>query len=159
MSETRMLDPNYSDLLSSFLANEVKFLVVGAYALGVHGRSRATMDLDVWVEATPENAVRVINALREFGSPLQGVTEQDLATPGVGLHIGVPPIRVDVLTQISGVSFDEAWERRVGAQFGDHRCFVIGAQDMLRNTRAAGRPKDLADASALEQMVDQKRPR
>lgn len=103
-----MLDPNYSDLLSAFLAHDVRFLVVGAYALGVHGRPRATMDFDVWVEATPQNATRVVAALRGFGAPLHGVTEQDFSVPGVGLHIGVPPIRIDVLTEISGVDFDQA---------------------------------------------------
>ena len=148
-----MLDPNYSDLLSAFRAHEVKFLVVGAYALGVHGRSRATMDFDVWVEASAMNAARVIAALREFGAPLHGVTEADLSKPGVGLHIGVAPVRVDILTEISGVGFAEAWTRRVAAPFGGQDCFVIGPEDLLANKRAAGRAKDLADVEALEQIL------
>ena len=148
-----MLDPNYTDLLCAFRAHEVRFLVVGAYALGVHGRSRATMDFDVWVEATPVNAARVVAALREFGAPLHGVTEQDLSVPGVGLHIGVAPIRVDVLTEISGVRFAEAWAGRVAARFGDLDCFVIGPHELLANKRAAGRAKDLADVEALEQIL------
>ena len=149
-----MLDPNYSDLLSAFRAHEVKFLVVGAYALGVHGRSRATMDFDVWVEASQENAARVIAALRDFGAPLHGVTEEDLSAPGVGLHIGVAPIRVDILTEISGVQFAEAWSRRVAARFGNLDCFVIGPLDMITNKRAAGRAKDMADVEELERIVE-----
>lgn len=148
-----MLDPNYSDLLSEFLAHDVRFLVVGAYALGVHGSSRATMDFDVWVEPSPRNASRVVAALRKFGAPLHGVTERDLSVPGVGLHIGVPPIRIDVLTQIAGVGFDEAWSRRSRARFGSLECSVIGPEDMLINKRAAGRAKDLADAEALEKIL------
>ena len=152
-----MLDPNYSDLLSAFLAHDVRFLVVGAYALGVHGRARATMDFDVWVEADSGNATRVIAALRSFGAPLHGVTEQDLSVPGIGLHIGVPPIRIDILTQISGVQFQQAWERRSSALFGGHDCPVIGPEDMLVNKRAAGRAKDLADAEELERILAARR--
>ncbi len=111
------------------------------------------MDFDVWVEANPQNAARVVAALHDFGAPLHGVTEQDLSVPGVGLHIGVPPIRIDVLTQISGVQFQQAWARRARALFGAHDCPVIGAEDMLINKRAAGRAKDLADAAELERII------
>jgi uncharacterized nucleotidyltransferase DUF6036 len=148
-----MLDPNYSDLLSAFHAHEVRFLVVGAYALGVHGRPRATMDFDVWVDASGENAPRVLAALRDFGAPLHGISEQDLASPGIGLQIGVAPVRVDILTQISGITFAEAWDRRVPVRLGPVDCFVISAADMITNKRAAGRPKDLADAEALQQIL------
>jgi hypothetical protein len=151
-----MLDPNYSDLLSAFRGREVRFLVVGAYALGVHGWSRATMDFDVWVEASAENASRVVAALADFGAPLHGVTVEELSKPGVGLHIGVPPIRIDVLTEISGVAFADAWARRVTVQFGEESCAVIGPEELLVNKRAAGRPKDLADAAALERILKKK---
>jgi hypothetical protein len=144
-----MLDPNYSDLLSEFLAHDVRFLIVGAYALGAHGRSRATNDFGVWVDASADNAVRVVAALQSFGAPLHGVTRDDLSKPGIGLHIGVPPIRIDVLTQISGDDFSIAWPNRVHAQFGSHRCPVISAEDQLANKLSAGRPKDLADAAEL----------
>ena len=115
------------------------------------------MDFDVWVEPSPENAARVVAALRAFGAPLHGVAEQDLSTPGVGLHIGVEPIRIDILTKLSGVEFAEAWSRRVTARFGDLDCFVIGPIDQLANKRAAGRPKDLADVDALEQILARRR--
>jgi hypothetical protein len=152
-----MLDPNYSDLLSEFLAHEVRFLVIGAYALGAHGHPRATMDFDVWVAPSPDNAVRVVRALRSFGAPLHGVTEDDLSRPGVGLHIGVPPVRIDILTEISGIAFEAAWPGRLPARFGTHDCFVIGPQDMLINKRAAGRAKDLADAAELEAILSREK--
>src|SRR5690606_19854940 len=107
------MNDDFLDLLSALSAANARFLIVGAYAVGVHGRPRATKDLDVWVEASPENAARVMDALRRFGAPLSELSEQDLATPGTGFMMGVPPRRIDVLTQISGVEFSEAWPRRV----------------------------------------------
>ena len=148
-----MLSPDYSDLLSAFRAHEVRFLVVGAHALGFHGRPRATMDFDVWVEPSAENAPRVIAALRAFGAPVHGMSEQDFSRPGVGLQIGVAPFRVDILTLLSGIEFEQAWPRRVAATLGDQDCFVISPRDMLTNKLAAGRPKDLADASALQELL------
>jgi hypothetical protein len=126
--------------------------------VGVHGHPRATKDLDVWVEASAENAPRVMRGLLAFGAPLMGLTESELTEPGVGLQIGVPPGRIDVLTKISGVSFLEAWTRRIVANFGDDvRCDVIGLKDLLRNKRASGRLQDLADVDALERLMRAKK--
>ena len=147
------MNPDFLDLLCALSDAEARFLVVGGYAVGVHGRPRATMDLDVWVEASDDNAPRVIRALRAFGTPLMGLAEDDLRRPGVGLQIGVEPCRIDVLTAISGVSFEEAWPERVQAAFGSVRCGVIGLQHLIRNKRAAGRPQDLADVAALERLA------
>jgi hypothetical protein len=145
------LTPDFLDLLSALSAAEARFLIVGGYAVALHGRPRATKDLDVWVEASPENAPRVMNALRSFGAPLYGLTEQDLETPEVGLQIGVPPQRIDVLTRVSGLVFEEAWPNRVDVSVApDVRCPFVGLADLLRNKRAAGRPQDLADVAALE---------
>ena len=147
------MSPDFLDLLRALLGADVRFLVVGAYAVGVHGRPRATKDLDVWVEASAENAPKVINGLIEFGAPLMGLTESDLQTPGVGLQIGVEPGRIDVLTSVSGVRFEDAWPRKVQANFAEGlRCDVIGLDDLLQNKRAAGRPQDLADVAALERL-------
>jgi hypothetical protein len=148
------MSPDFLDLLRAFSDAEARFLVVGAYAVGVHGRPRATKDLDVWVEASIENAPRVMRGLRAFGAPLMGLTESDLSKPGLGLQIGVAPGRIDILTKISGVAFDDAWRGRVQANFGEGvGCSVIGLTDLLRNKRAAGRPQDLADVDALERLV------
>jgi hypothetical protein len=147
------MNPDFLDLLRSLLDAEARFLVVGAYAVGVHGRPRATKDLDVWVDASDDNAPRVMKALSAFGAPLMGLTEEDLRRPGVGLQIGVEPGRIDVLTTISGLTFGEAWPGRKDASFGEGvRCSVIGLDDLLRNKRAAGRPQDLADVAALERL-------
>ena len=147
------MNPDYLDLLRSLLAADVRFMVVGAYAVGVHGRPRATKDLDVWVEPSVENAPKVIRALRDFGAPLMGLTEKDLATPEAGLQIGSEPLRIDVLTKISGISFEEAWPTRTHADFaGDVRCPVIGIEALITNKRAAARPQDLADVAALEKI-------
>jgi hypothetical protein len=147
------MTPDFLDLLRALADAEARFLIVGAYAVGVHGRPRATKDLDVWVEASRENAHRVMRGLVTFGAPLMGLTEEDLRTPGTGLQIGVEPGRIDVLTQISGIAFEEAWPGRVEADFGDGvRCNVIGLPDLLRNKRAAARPQDLADVDALERL-------
>jgi hypothetical protein len=154
------MNPDFLDLLRALQAADARFMVVGAYALGVHGRPRATKDFDVWVEASADNAPRVIQALRAFGAPLMGLTEEDIRAPGVGLQIGVEPGRIDLLTAISGVVFDEAWPERVDAKFGDEvRCGVIGMDHLLKNKRAAARPQDLADVAALERLRKLRQPR
>jgi hypothetical protein len=148
---SRRMSPDFLDLLRSLLAADVRFMVVGAYAVGVHGRPRATKDLDVWVEPSVENAPRVIRALVHFGAPLMGLTKADLESPGAGLQIGFEPQRIDLLTKVSGPSFAEAWPSHVEAAFADDvRCPVIGLEALLANKRAAGRPQDLADVAGLE---------
>jgi hypothetical protein len=153
------MNPDFLDLLRSLLAADVRFMVVGAYAVGVHGRPRATKDLDVWVEPSVENAPKVIKALLDFGAPLMGLTARDLETPGVGLQVGMEPLRIDLLTKISGPQFSEAWPAHIEAQFApDVRCPVIGLDSLLANKRAAGRPQDLADVAALEKLAKLPKP-
>ncbi|HXN31958.1 MAG TPA: DUF6036 family nucleotidyltransferase [Polyangiaceae bacterium] len=131
---------------------DARFLVVGGYAVGVHGYPRATKDLDVWVEASEQNASKVIAALRAFGAPLMGISETDLLTPRTGLRIGVEPGRVDVRTKVAGVEFATAWTNKIEALFGDVRAHVIGLADLMTNKRAAARPQDLADVAALDRL-------
>jgi hypothetical protein len=144
------LAEDFRDLLRAFGDHGVRFLVVGAYALAVHGRPRATGDLDVWIEPAQDNAERAYAALRFFGAPLHDLTVGDLATPGVVFQIGLPPLRIDVLTKISGVDFAVAWPRRRRAVFGGVAVDVIGRQDFITNKRATGRLKDRADAERLD---------
>jgi hypothetical protein len=143
------MNPDFVDLLRAFTAADVRFLVVGAYALAVHGRPRATGDLDVWIDATPGNAARVMGALREFGAPLQEISETDLASPGVVYQIGVPPGRVDILTTLTGLTFVDAWNSRIRRPFGDIDVDFIGREAFIANKRATGRPKDLGDIEGL----------
>jgi len=144
------MNPDFLDLLRAFAAADVRFLIVGAYALALHGRPRATGDLDVWIEATPQNARRVLNALSEFGAPLADISEADLATPGVVYQIGIPPGRIDILTDLTGITFAEAWLDRLRRPFGDVEVDFIGRVSFLRNKRATGRAKDLGDIEGME---------
>ena len=144
------MNPDFVDLLRAFVASDVRFMIVGAYALALHGRPRATGDLDVWVEATPENAARVMEALASFGAPLAGISASDLASPGTTLQLGVPPRRIDILTALTGIEFDDAWAHRRVGDFGGVDVPFIGREAFIRNKRAIGRPKDLADLEAIE---------
>jgi hypothetical protein len=144
------MNPDFVDLLRAFIAADVRFLVVGAYALALHGRPRATGDLDIWVDATSDNAARVMRALAVFGAPLQDVTEADFAAPGVTYQIGVAPGRIDILTELTGLSFVDAWPGRIRGPFGDIEVDFIGLEAFVRNKRATGRTKDLADIEGLE---------
>jgi hypothetical protein len=140
---------DFVDLLRAFVDHDVRFLIVGAYALGVHGRPRATGDLDVWVEPAPDNAARVLQALQQFGAPLEQVTADDFSRPGIVFQMGLPPLRIDVLTELSGLTFDEAWPGRTPANFGPVAVNVIGREAFIKNKRATGRPRDLGDIAAL----------
>ena len=102
------MNQDFVDLLRAFIAADVSFLIVGAYALALHGRPRATGDLDVWIDPTPANATRVIQALTAFGAPLANVSEADFSRPGVTYQIGVVPGRIDLLTELTGLTFAEA---------------------------------------------------
>ena len=146
------LNPDFRDLLVALLDEDAEFLIVGAFAVAFHGAPRATGDLDVVVRPSPENARRVWRALVRFGAPIQsvGLTEQDLARAGTVYQIGLPPRRIDVLTELSGLSFDEAWESREAAQLGGRRLYFLGRAALIRNKLATGRPKDVADVASLK---------
>lgn len=143
------MNPDFVDLLRAFAAAEVRFLIVGAYALAHHGRPRATGDLDVWVDPTPTNARCVMQGLADFGAPLAGVVEDDFARPGVVFQIGVPPGRIDVLTDLTGLTFADAWGGRERGHFGEVMVDYIGRDAFIRNKRATGRAKDLGDIEGL----------
>lgn len=143
------MNPDFLDLLRAFAVHDVRFLIVGAYALAIHGRPRATGDLDLWVDATDENAARVYGALRSFGAPLGDVSERDFARPGIVYQIGVVPGRIDVLTQLSGLLFDEAWPTRLRGVFGPVEVDFIGRDAFIRNKLATGRDKDRVDVQSL----------
>lgn len=144
------VSPDFKDLLSTFNAHGVEYLVVGAHALAAHGLVRATGDLDVWIRPESANAQRVMVALQAFGAPLQDITAADLAQAGTVFQIGVAPIRIDVLTAIDGVTFDEAWPQRLEAKFVDLAVPVLSAAHLVTNKRTVGRMQDLADVEWLE---------
>lgn len=152
MTDAPESNPDFEDLIAALDAERCDFLIVGGHALAAHGAPRATGDLDVLVRATRENAERVVRALVAFGAPLSahGVGVEDFAEPGAVYQMGLPPRRIDVLTEISGVTFDEATRDHVTGHLGPHRVRCIGLDAMIRNKRASGRTKDLADAEMLE---------
>lgn len=144
------MNPDFLDLLRSLCDAEARFLVVGAYAVSFHAEPRATGDLDIWVEPTPENARRVYAALAAFGAPLDDLGVDDLADPRIVFQMGVAPRRIDILTAITGVGFAEAWPDRAEASYGGVRFPILGRDALIKNKRALGRPKDLLDVELLE---------
>ena len=144
------MNRDFAEMLSALSEAGAEFLIVGAHALAAHGAPRATGDLDIWVSPTPANARRVMQALTAFGAPLHDLTLDDLTRSDTVFQIGVPPSRVDILTGVSGVQFDDAWLRRVPLDVEGAAVSVISREDFIRNKRATGRPKDLADIEALE---------
>jgi hypothetical protein len=140
------MNQDFLDLLRAFTDHNVRFLIVGAYALGVHGRPRATGDLDVWVDPTPANAANIIRALDRFGAPTGQVTVDDFSRPGIVFQMGLPPVRIDVLTELTGLAFADAWTTRLAASFGPITVDVLGRDAFIKNKRATG---DLGDIEAL----------
>ena len=145
-----MINRDFRELFAAFVAHDVRFLIVGGYAVAFHGHPRFTKDVDVLVARDPENARRVFAALADFGAPLAGFDVEDLLDPENVFQIGVPPNRIDVLTDLAGVEFDDAWRTRVATHYGDVPVAFIGLEMLLRAKRAAARPQDLVDADELE---------
>ena len=144
------MNPDFKDMLSALSEEGVEFLVVGAYALAAHGIPRATGALDIWVRSSESNAERCFSALRRFGAPLGDLTRSDLTAQGTVFQIGVAPNRIDLLTSIDAVAFDEAWTSRITVRIEGLDVPVIGREYLLRNKRATGRPRDLADVERIE---------
>lgn len=148
-----MMNPDFSDILSELTAAGAEFMIVGAFAIAAHGNPRATGDIDIWVRPSRENAERVLVALRAFGAPLADLSTDDLIDEQTVFQIGVAPVRIDILAGIDGISFEDAWPRRVEANLGTLTVPVLGLADLATNKRAAGRPKDLADLAWIEEQL------
>lgn len=145
-----MLNEDYKDILLAFGAANVEFLLVGAYAMAVHGYPRTTMDIDLWVMPSPENADAVLSALRDFGAPLYGLTKEDLQKDDTVFQIGVAPRRIDIITGASGLRFEDVYPRSVMSELDGIPVRVPSLDDLIRNKQASGRNKDRADVEALE---------
>ena len=143
------VQPDYRDLLALFNAHEVEHIVVGAYALAFHGAPRFTADLDILVKADPENSQRILAALEEFGFKSVGLTVKDFQHPEKVVQLGVPPVRIDILTSLTGVPWEEAFSGRAEGKYGDIAVYFIGREQFIANKRALGRKRDLADLEAL----------
>lgn len=143
------MNRDFVEMLSALSAEHVEYLVVGAYALAAHGLPRATGDIDIWVRPTPDNTDRVLRALRAFGAPLFDLAREDLLRPDTVFQVGVAPGRIDLLTGLTGLTFEEAWPARMTTSIEGVTVPVIGREELLRNKEATGRPQDLADAAWL----------
>ena len=139
----------FAELLACFRRHGVKSLVVGAHAVAFHAKPRYTKDLDLFVEATPDNARRILSALEEFGFGGIGITPSDFERLGQIVQLGHPPSRVDLMTSIDGVDFSDAWNGRTTGVYGGEPVDFIGRDELLINKKAAARPQDLADLDTL----------
>jgi hypothetical protein len=153
------MNPDFAEILSELTAAGAEFIVVGAFAVAAHGNPRATGDIDIWVQPTRDNAARVLHALRAFGAPLFGLSIEDLTDEQTVFQIGVAPVRIDILAGIDGVTWEEAWPRRVIAKLGTSMVPVLSLVDLAANKRAAGRPKDLVDLAWIQQELARTRKR
>lgn len=143
---------DYADLLHELNAEGVDYLVVGAHALGYHGYIRSSEDFDVWVRPTLENARKVYDALARFGAPLDMVSIEDFTSDDLIFQIGTRPFRIDVITAVSGLTFDEAWVRREATTYMGKPNFVPSLADLIKNKIASGRDKDLIDVNELRRI-------
>jgi len=143
------MNPHFAEILRLFREEDVEFLVIGAHALAAHGHVRATLDINLWVRPSTDNARRVWRALERFRAPLSKMQISDFAEAEVLYQIGVPPSRIDIMTSVMGLTFDAAWPNRVEAMFGDVPAPVLGLADMRTAKRASGRLEDLADLEEL----------
>ena len=145
-----MLNPDFKDFVASLNASGARYLVVGGYAVALHGHPRYTKDIDVWLEATPENAPRIVKALEAFGFGSLGLTQSDFLIPDQVVQLGFPPNRIDLLTSLTGVDFESCYPARVRVEIDGLPVDFIDIENLKKNKRAVGRNQDLADLDALE---------
>jgi len=147
-----ILNDDFRDMIGLLNEEQVKYLLIGGWAVSFHARYRLTEDIDFWVRPTLDNAERMMRVLTRFGAPIDsmGVCATDFAKPRYGLHLGRPPVRIDFLTTMKGLDFEEAWANRIVEEFVGISINVIGRDDLLRNKLEVGRDKDLLDAAAIQ---------
>ncbi len=143
------IQQDFKELLELFNAHDVEYMIVGGYALAFHGAPRYTGDMDIFVKAEEENAAQVMAALDKFGFGSVGLTAADFKKQGQVIQLGVPPVRIDIITSLTGVSWEEAESERAAGKYGDVSVFYIGRAQFISNKRASGRKKDLADIESL----------
>jgi hypothetical protein len=147
--------PDFKELLSAFNAHQVRYLIVGGYAVSFHAQPRATKDIDILIDPSEENSKAVYAALVAFGAPVAGLDAKDFTEPNSFFRMGTPPVMVDILPRITGVDFAAAWDRRISNQIEAGLVVpFISREDLLAAKLAAGRPEDLADVAALQKAQD-----
>ncbi len=151
------INSDYVEILQCFVEETVQFLVVGGYAVIKHSEPYTTKDLDLWIAPNRENAERAFRSLARFGAPLGDLSVDDLLNPELVYQLGVEPVRVDVMSFIPGLDFDAAWERRDKMMYGSLEVPVLSIEDTSCSKKAAGRPKDLIQASELDRILAERR--
>ena len=141
---------DFKEFLQLLNSKEVEYLVIGGYAVGYHGYPRATGDMDIWISMNEKNALKMINALKEFGFDLPELKKEMFLKKEKIIRMGVPPMRLEIITTIDGVGFEKCFKNRVIADFESFKVTFISKGDLLINKRASGRPKDLVDYSKLQ---------
>ncbi len=146
-----VLHQDFKELLKLLDENSVDYLIIGAFALGFFGYPRSTGDLDVWIRADEENAKKMVKTLNGFGFASLGYKETDFLDKNNIIQLGVPPVRIDIIMSISGVEFDEAYQNKNTVKLDGIKVYYIGKEDFIKNKKASGRLKDLADIESLSQ--------
>jgi hypothetical protein len=144
--------PDFDDFVSALNINKVKYVIVGSFALAFHGYPKATGDIDFWIRPTLKNANRLLNTLRDFGFGELDISEGDIMSDKI-IQLGFPPVRIDLIPKLQGLTRDEIWESRIEGKFGKHQVFYIGRSAFIKNKRSLGRHKDLADLELLGEKI------
>jgi len=144
------VEKDYEEFIGLLNKNRVKYCIVGSFALAIHAKPRYTKDLDIFVEPTKENVERIIVALKEFGFELENLSGKDFTNKNQVVQLGYEPVRIDILTSLTGCTFDEVWGNRIELPYGKTKTYFIGKEQLIKNKRATGRMQDLADLEWLE---------
>ena len=152
--QDHLFNRDYRDMIECLQREGVEFMLVGGYAVALHGWPRTTFDIDFWIMANPQNAAAVMRALKAFGAPLMDLTEEDFHRPGMVFQIGTEPQRIDILSAVSGVAYEDAVSRALKMEVDGLTLKVISLDDLIANKRASGRPKDIVDAMTLEKLKE-----
>jgi predicted nucleotidyltransferase len=151
-----IIEDDFRDMIAALLEENVQFLLIGGYAVSLHGYQRMTKDIDFWVLASPENSVRLMSALEKFGAPTHDISAKDFEIAGTNYQIGVIPVRIDIITKLAGVEFEEAYQNMNIIEVDGLKIPVISITDLIANKKAAGRDRDLVDVRHLEVILKRK---
>ena len=145
-----MFSQDFREFIELLIKHNAEYLIVGGYAVGIHGHPRYTGDLDIWLNPSPHNAELILKAVNEFGFSSYGLMQTDFTKPGNVVQLGYPPLRIDLLTEIDGVTFEECFLNRKEVTIEDLKVNFIGYHDLLKNKKESGRPRDIDDIDNLK---------
>ena len=145
-------EPDFEEFLQLLNQHQVKYCIVGAFAVGLYAEPRYTKDLDILVEPTIENGGKVVAALKDFGFESMGLTAADFLEKNEFIQLGYAPVRIDLITTIKGCTFDEVWQNKKSGQYGDQKVFVIGREELIKTKKESARPQDISDLKAIKEI-------